>query len=165
MPWVFEDGSPPPEGGDTKFTQGALKNRTYLDVTIEHPQQYFAVEKSKTMPQEQAAYVAWVKRHFTQEGKSLMPKRENPCPETNRTTCRHENVHHKGSSTQNVKSTCKDCGEVWYTKFGTRKGIQSRLSQNNAFTAIRITEAAINTFAKPIAKTAAQSLIQLLSHW
>ena len=53
---------------------------------------------------------------FPPRRKSLAPNRENLCPETNRTTCRHENTHHKGGSAQTIRSTCKDCGEVWFAE-------------------------------------------------
>ena len=118
MPWTFEDGSTPPEGGDRRFTQGALKNRTSLDVTIEHPQQFFTTIKSKTLSAEQKSYVEWVKLHFIQEGKNLAQKVENPpLPGAmHGTACPHENTHNKGSSTQTIRTTCKDCGEIWYTE-------------------------------------------------
>ena len=34
--WTFADGTSAPEGGEKKFSTGALKNKSYLDVTLEN---------------------------------------------------------------------------------------------------------------------------------
>ena len=49
MDWTFPDGQEPPEGSSRKFLSGSLKNKTFLDVTMEHPEQYFATYKTNSV--------------------------------------------------------------------------------------------------------------------
>ena len=82
MEWTFPDGQVPPEGCDRKFTTGSLKNKTYLDVTLEHPEHYFSHRKSKTLDGNYLAsieareYLAWVETYFQidSDTKQLTPK-------------------------------------------------------------------------------------------
>ena len=65
MDWTFPDGQEPPEGSDRKFLSGSLKSKSFLDVTMEHPEQYFSTRKSKTLSAEATEYLRWVEKHFT----------------------------------------------------------------------------------------------------
>jgi len=112
MEWTFADDEEPPEGGEKKFTAGTLRGQTYLDITLDHPDQYFTTYRSKTLSEEAKAYVQWVQRHFAvdTEAKQLTPKRHQA--EKGSPTCQHTKVHHKGSSARYLKTTCMQCGLV-----------------------------------------------------
>ena len=63
MEWEFlkeED----PDGSDVVFTEGKLKNKTFLEVTMKTPEQYLACKKAKSLIVEMRTYVNWVERHF-----------------------------------------------------------------------------------------------------
>ena len=62
--WTFESGQETPAGGDKKFVFGTLKGKTFIDVTLEHPEQYFTNRRSKTFSKEAKEYVAWVEKSF-----------------------------------------------------------------------------------------------------
>ena len=47
--WTLPEGEEPPEGHARKFPAGALKSRTFLDVILQHPEQYFSTRKSKSL--------------------------------------------------------------------------------------------------------------------
>ena len=64
MDWVFPQGEGPPEGGDRKFEEGILRGTTFLDITLEHPEQYFSARCSKTLSKGAREYIAWVEKHF-----------------------------------------------------------------------------------------------------
>jgi len=96
-----------------------LKGKTFIDVTLEHPEQYFANYRSKTLSNEAKEYIAWVDKSFEvdKDAKQIKEKgillTANATAPSSSTSCRHANVHHKGSSVRYRKTTCKDCGEVW----------------------------------------------------
>ena len=67
MEWIFADdqGAPlsNPAGNDRKFTSGALDNRTFLDVAVNHPNRYLAIRNMKfeDLGDEGRDYVDWGK--------------------------------------------------------------------------------------------------------
>jgi hypothetical protein len=120
--WTFPPGQGTPAGGDRKFAYGALKGKTFIDVTLEHPEQYFAICKSKTPSNEAKEYIAWVDKSFEVDKnakqineRGILPTANATAPSTrlDAASCKHANVHHKGSSVRYRRFTCKDCGEVW----------------------------------------------------
>jgi hypothetical protein len=115
MQWTFPEDQIPPEGGDRKFTTGSLRGKTFLDLTLEHPEQYFTTRKSKTLPTEAADYVKWVERYFVADEAALqlrLPGVRAPGAAAG-SDCAHKDVHHKGSSARYIKTTCKTCNETW----------------------------------------------------
>lgn len=117
--WTFPPGQDTPAGGDRKFAYGTLKGKTFIDVTLEHPEQYFANYRSKTLSNEAKEYIAWVDKSFEVDKdakqineKGILPTANATAPSSS-TSCKHANVHHKGSSVRYRKTTCKDCGETW----------------------------------------------------
>ena len=72
MDWSFPDAKVIPEGGDRRFQYGSLKGMTFIDLTMEHPEQFLTCCKSKNLSNlvsagintEMTDYVTWVKRHF-----------------------------------------------------------------------------------------------------
>ena len=62
--WTFPPGQDTPAGGDRKFAYGALKTKSFIDVTLEHPEQYFTICRSKTLSAEAKEYIAWVEKGF-----------------------------------------------------------------------------------------------------
>ena len=47
MEWDFLDKDPTPPGSDEVFTQGRLREKTYIDVTMKQPEQYLACKKAR----------------------------------------------------------------------------------------------------------------------
>jgi hypothetical protein len=117
MEWQFEDGNEPPRGSDRKFTAGTLKNKTFINVTLEHPEQYFSTYKSKTLTAEAKDYIKWVQDNFDvdAEGKQVKIKDCGPILRVSGGTamCSHSKTHNKGSSARYIQTTCCGCGEVW----------------------------------------------------
>ena len=116
MEWTFPDGGSRPLGSDRKFSVGFLKGKTFIDVTMETPQQYFSIYKSTTLSAEAKEYVEWVKKNFDLNLESkLISLKKNSTSQgcASASVCQHEKVHHKGSSARYRKSTCQACGEVW----------------------------------------------------
>ena len=102
-------GSPP--GHETRFSRGTFKNQSFLDVIAKYSDQYVVMKKSKKLVAEDAEFVAWVDKffqvdHITKEVKPLPP----PTRPAQQSECEHKNLHHKGSSAQYIRTTCKDCG-------------------------------------------------------
>ena len=62
--WTFPPDHDAPPGGDRRFAFGSLKGKTFIDVTLEHPEQYFTTSKSKTLSKEATEYVDWVTANF-----------------------------------------------------------------------------------------------------
>jgi hypothetical protein len=107
--WTFPEGQVTPAGGDRKFVYGALKGKTFIDVTLEHPEQYFANCKSKTLSNEAKEYIAWVDKIFevdkdakqiNERGILLTANATAPSTRLDAASCKHANVHHKGSSSE-----------------------------------------------------------------
>ena len=106
-----------------------MKGKTFIDVTLEHPEQYIATCKSKTLSNEATEYVEWVTANFDVDRKCKPPqlkiKANRMSPAANATSpssaaaCRHEDVHHRGSSAKYIKSTCKNCGATWQEERNT----------------------------------------------
>ena len=119
MEWTFADGGGPPEGGNRKFETGVLKGRTFLDITLEHPEQYFSTRHSKTLSGVAKEYIAWVNEHFDRDptDKMLVVKSSKSASKVDysraSSSCSHAKVHHKGSSARYIRTTCTGCGEIW----------------------------------------------------
>ena len=78
MELTFPQGEGPPEGSDRKFTAGALKSRTFLNVTVDHPEQCSSTRKSKTLSSKAREQIQWVDKQVTidPENKQLTPNSE-----------------------------------------------------------------------------------------
>ena len=50
--WIFPSGQATLAGDGRKFAYGILKGKTFIDVTLEHPEQYFTNCRSKTFSNE-----------------------------------------------------------------------------------------------------------------
>ena len=110
MEWTFPEGEGPPEGSDRKFEVGALKGRTFIDVTLEHPEHYFTARKSKAVPAAVKEYVAWIEKHFDVDVEHRKLKQVVVAKvSASSTSCSHSKVHHKGSSARFIRTTCVDC--------------------------------------------------------
>ena len=62
--WTFESGRETLAGGDKKFVFGSLKGKTFIDVTLEHPEQSFANCRRNTLSKDTRQYVAWIEKSF-----------------------------------------------------------------------------------------------------
>jgi len=113
MEWTFPEGVDPPEGGDRKFSTGVLKGKTFLDVTLETPENFFAARQGKGVPKSLEDYLVWVKKHLDVDVKY---KKLKQCiagrRQSTSSTCEHSNVHHKGSSARFIRTTCSNCNEL-----------------------------------------------------
>ena len=65
MDLTFPEERASPEGGEMTFKNGALKGKTFIDMTMNHPEQYCVSSRSKgPISKEMSGYVSWVNKHF-----------------------------------------------------------------------------------------------------
>ena len=60
MDWTFPESHVTPEGGDRLFRLGTLKGKSFIDLTMEHPEQFLLSQKCRTNNKEMQEYVEWV---------------------------------------------------------------------------------------------------------
>ena len=113
MQWTLEQEPPP--GSDSKFKTGALKGRTYLDTTLEHPEQFYIMMKQSDSSRsaETKDYVEWVRRYFTLNTATKTIHLKAADDKSKGSKCEHLRTTKKGSSARFIRTTCMDCGEVW----------------------------------------------------
>ena len=118
MEWIFPEPMTMCPGGDQVFTAGSLKGKTFIDVTLKHPQQFLACKKFKSLIVEMRSYVNWAENYYdidsdTKEVKLKGSPAHRQSLDGCTGDCEHRDVHHKGSSAKYQRSTCKACGHVW----------------------------------------------------
>ena len=64
MEWSFPEDRQVPEGGERRLLTGALKSYTFIDLTLDIPEQYPACQKTKKAPPEMQDYVIRLSKHF-----------------------------------------------------------------------------------------------------
>ena len=102
-----------------------VERQTFLDVTMEHPEQYLSTRRSKKLSKGAEAYIKWVEKNFdidpdTKHSKpantqhvSARPRRGDGAGLPSLEMCPYKEVHHKGSSARYLRTTCYDCLEMW----------------------------------------------------
>ena len=118
MDWTFAEGEQPPLNGNKKFPTGALKGKTWLNVTLDEPEHFFSVQGREKNPKYLVDYITWVKQYYDVDIVNKRLTRSVAQGSTAATSvpppvaCSHAKTTKKGSSARYVRISCADCGAI-----------------------------------------------------
>ena len=115
--WTFCDSPNLPVDAGKKFVEkGRFQNLTYLTALMRFPTEYLVKARSKKLSAEERAFVLWVQSNYQVDPTTAHVVRKDVSAQRAPGKCECKNVHHKGSSSRYIRSTCKDCGRIWETE-------------------------------------------------